>query len=181
MRIAIALLLLLAAPALADSCDEQIPASLKEALGNQLSAGYRTPQVKDNLAPDVEWHLRQGGNGCLGAAVADFDGDGVEDVLLRLPEEVGQGALIVVALARLRGSWRVEPLSRHFDGRSTLYVRADKPGVYRRPEALDGPLEAGEADPLTCAHAAAVSGTVESSAVVHCYGDGRWQHVWISD
>lgn len=175
-----ALLSLLATPVLADSCDEQIPLSLKE-LVRQIGP-VRTPEVPDNLRPDVEADLRQGGNGCLGVAVADFDGDGKDDVLMRLPQIVGQGAVIFVALARLNGTWRPEHLSLRADGRSQLYVKAGRPGIYRRAGSLEGTFKEHEVDSFDCPHAVAIFGTIESSAVAYCYIErGHWQHVWISD
>jgi len=173
-------LFLLATPALADSCDEQIPASLKEFV--RKMGAVRAPEVPDNLGPDVDADIRQGGNGCLGVAVADFDGDGKDDVLMRLPQSVGQGAVIFLALARLNGTWQPEPLSARDDGSSQLFVKAGPPGVYRRARALDGPFAEGEVDSFNCPHAVAIFGTIESSAVAYCYIERRrWQHVWLSD
>jgi hypothetical protein len=180
-RLPIALFLcLLAAPALADSCDDQIPTSLKEILGRGGSS-YRTPEVSDNLRSDVEADMRDGGNGCLGVAVADFNGDGTDDVLMRLPAVAGQGAMIVVALAHPRATWWIEGLSAHDNGGSQLYVKAGQPGNYRRARSLDGPFKEGEVVSFDCPHAVAIFGTIESSAVAYCYVETRWQHVWLSD
>jgi hypothetical protein len=178
--LAVGVLLLFASRAFADACDEQIPASLKD-LVRQMGS-VRTPEVRDNSGPDVEADLREGGNGCLGVAVADFDGDGKDDVLMRLPSLVDQGAAIFVALARLNGTWRPEPLIAHETGSAQLYVKAGRPGVYRRAGSLDGPLEEGEVGSFDCPHAVVVFGTIESSAVAYCYVEPRrWQHVWLSD
>jgi len=175
-----AALTLFAGPALgADSCQVQIPASLKVALAKAFPK-FRAPIATDNLAEDIEWDLKEGRNGCLGVAIADFDGDGARDLLLGLTALKGPGALIVVALARGK-SWKLETLDEWSRDRNRLYVAADKPGVYRRTEALDGPLEPGEIDPLRCLHSAAMFGATESSGVAYCYNNHRWQHVWISD
>jgi hypothetical protein len=141
---------------------------------------FRAPLTTDNLAADIEWDLQQGKTGCLGVAIADFDGDGTRDLLLGLTALRGSGALIVVALAR-GDDWGLETLSEQPEGRRTLYVAAGVPGVYRRTEALGGPLGRGEADPLTCAHSAAIFGTIESSGVAYCRDGLAWRHVWISD
>jgi hypothetical protein len=174
------LLFLFATPALADACDDQIPATLQDLIRQMQSV--RAPEVLDNLGPDIESDIRAGGNGCLGVAVADFDGDGADDVLLRLTARVGQGAVIFVALTRLSGTWESAPLSVREDGRSQLYVRAGPPGVYRRARSLDGSFAEGEVESFSCPHAVAIFGTIESSAVAYCYIErGRWQHVWMSD
>ena len=179
--IAAAVLLLFVSPALADACDEQIPASLKEVI-SRAGPGFRTPEVPDNLGSDVEADLRLGGNGCLGVAVADFNGDGTDDVLMRLPAVVGQSAMIVVALAQPRATWWIEGLNAREDGRSQLYVKAGRPGIYRRAGSLEGTFKEHEVDSFDCPHAVAIFGTIESSAVAYCYIErGHWQHVWISD
>ncbi len=151
----------------------------KAALGKAFPK-FRPPLATDNLAEDMEWDLKEGRKGCLGVATSDFDGDGTKDFLLGLTALKGSGALIVVALARGE-NWKLETLNEWPEGRIRLYVAADKPGVYRRTKALDGPLELGEIDPLTCSHSAAIFGATESSGVAYCYNNRIWQHVWISD
>lgn len=178
--IAAAALILFAGPALgADSCEVQIPAALKVALGKAFPK-FRAPMATDNLAEDIEWALKEGRNGCLGVAIADFDGDGTKDLLLGLTALKGSGAVIVVALARGK-NWKLETLDEWSSDRNRLYVAADKPGVYRRTEALDGPLEPGEINPLRCLHSVAIFGATESSGVAYCYNKQTWKHVWISD
>jgi len=82
-----------------DACQAQIPEQLSASL-KQKFHGYRTPLATDNLAEDIEWQLKEGGNECLGVAIADFDGDGRKDFLLGLTSLSDEGALVVVALAR---------------------------------------------------------------------------------
>lgn len=179
MITAVILILLARSAFAADSCEVQLPSALKVALVKAFPK-FRAPLATDNLAEDIEWDLKEGRNGCLGVAVADFDGDGTKDLLLGLTALKGSGALILVALARGK-DWKLEPLNEWPEGRDRLYVAPNKPGVYRRTEALDGPLEPGEIDPLTCSHSAAVFGATESSGVAYCYNNQKWQHVWISD
>ena len=178
--IAIALLFLLSNVAAAqDSCDTQMPGSLREALSKAFP-NFRAPLANDNLTEDIQWDLKEGGKGCLGLAIADFDGDGTNDVVAGLTPLQGAGGLIVVALARDQG-WQLHKLGDWRGNRSTLYVSAGKWGSYARTEALDGPLEEGELDPLRCSHAAVIFGQIESSGVAYCYDGLQWQHVWISD
>lgn len=56
-----------------DSCEAQIPQQLTLSL-EKMFPGYRAPLAADNLAEDIEWNLKEGGNGCLGVAIADFAG-----------------------------------------------------------------------------------------------------------
>ena len=174
--ISTAVLMLLGAPGIAaDPCEVQIPSSLKVAVGKAFP-NFRAPLSTDNLAEDIEWDLKEGRKGCLGVAIADFDGDGTKDFLLGLTALRGSGALVVVALARGK-NWKLETLSEWPEGRDRLYVAVDKPGVYRRTEALDGPLEPGEIDPLRCLHSAAVFGATESSGVAYCYNNHMMRDV----
>jgi len=174
------LLSLTSLPAIAgDACDAQLPSALKARVATAFPA-FRTPAVTDNLPEDVEWDLKQKGKGCLGVAKADFDGNGTQDFLLGLTAKKGDRAIVLVALSR-RGKWQFHQLDMWPEGRSRLYVSADKPGVYVRTEALDGPREHGEVSPLRCSHSVAVFGTTESTGVAYCYKKGKWPYVWVSD
>lgn len=175
-----ALLSLTSAPAIAgDVCDAQLPSALRAQVVETF-AKFRTPAVRDNLPEDVEWNHQHQGNGCLGVAKADFDGDGRQDFLLGLTAKQGNGAIVLAALSR-GGKWQFHRLAVWPEGRSRLYVSAENPGVYVRTEALDGPLQHGEVSPLKCFHPVAVFGTTESTGVAYCYKKGKWPHVWISD
>jgi hypothetical protein len=181
MKILFVALALAASPlaAAADACQTQLPVAMRSAVEAAFPS-YRTPVVTDNLPDDVEWSLRQKGNGCLGVAIADFDGDGKRDFLLGLTERNGSGATVVVALAD-GAKWTLHQLDQWKDGRSRLYVSAGKPDTYKRTEALSGPLGVGELSPLTCKTSFAVFGTTESTGVAYCYQNNHWVHVWIAD
>lgn len=173
-------LFLFAQQALAmDACDELIPSSLKGALAKILP-DFRTPLASDNLEKDIEWYLKEGKSGCLGVASGDFDGDGKKDSLLGLTALRGSGRLVVVALAR-GNRWQFKTLGRFPGERHRLYVEAGESGVYRRSKALDGPMQPGELEVMSCPNSAAIFGTLESSGVAHCYVHRRWRHTWISD
>jgi hypothetical protein len=172
------LALLISHPALAqDAC--ALPNSLKSSVAAAFP-GFRAPVVTDNLPEDVQRNLEHEGNGCLGVASADFDGNGTKDYVVGLTALAGAGSAVVVALLH-SGKWQLRQLSAWPNGRSSLYVSAEKPGKYVRTEALDGPLEPGELARLTCRNPVAVFGGIESSAVAYCYKSGTWPRVWISD
>jgi hypothetical protein len=175
-----ALLVLSAHQALAaDACDQLIPPSLKAALAKPFP-DFRTPLATDNQEKDIDWYVREGKSPCLGVAGGDFDGDGKKDILLGLTALRGSGALVVVALARGNG-WELKTLGRFPEERFRFYVETGKPGVYRRTEALDGPLGPNEMEVMSCPNSAAIFGTLESSGIAYCYLHRKWKHVWISD
>ena len=179
MKTLIAILALLISP----PAPAQDACALPNALETSVAAafpGFRVPVVTDNLPEDVQWNLEHKGNGCLGVASADFDGNGTKDYVVGLTALNGPGSAVVVALLR-SGKWQLRQLSAWPSGRSSLYVSAEKPGEYMRTEALDGPLEPGELARLTCRNPVAVFGGIESSGVAYCYKNGTWPHVWISD
>ena len=162
-----------------DACLAQIPEQLNASL-KQKYPGYRPPRTTDNLAEDIEWNIKDGGKGCLGVAVADFDGDGSKDFLLGLTSLSGEGALVIVAFSR-GSAWDFHTLDSWKDGRVRLYVAAKKPGRFKRTESLDGPLEKGEKETMICTNWGALFGATESSGVVYCFAKGKWHHVWVSD
>ena len=93
----------------ADACQDQIPSSLSAAVTKAFPT-FRTPLMTDNSADDISWNLKQGGKGCFGLAAADFDGDGVKDIVLGLSSQKTDEGLIVVAFSRGK-SWHIEKLS----------------------------------------------------------------------
>jgi hypothetical protein len=162
-----------------DSCQFQIPEQLSTTV-KQKFPEYRPPLTNDNYPDDIAWNIKDGGSGCLGVAIADFDGDGSKDYLLDLTSLSNEGGLIVVALTH-GSSWDFHTLYKLKEGRKSTYVAAEKPGKFKRTEAADGPLASGELNSMTCPNWGATFGTVESSGVVHCFTKGKWHHVWVSD
>jgi hypothetical protein len=165
----------------ADSCQAQIPKTLATAVAAAF-AGYRTPLETDNLPEDIEYNRAHGGTGCLGVAVADFNGDHAKDYLLGLTAVEGDSGLAVIALSSKSG-WRFHKIRSWVeDVRNRQYVAAVKPGKHDRTEALDGPpLDTGERVSMRCPRWGALVGATESTGVVYCYMDGQWPHVVVSD
>ena len=160
-----------------DACRKQLPSSLKAKVAKAFPA-FRIPHVTDNLAEDVAWNQEQNGNPCLGVAKADFDGNGTTDWLLGLTAKKGTGSVVLAALSRGK-KWQLHELDRWPEGRSRLYVSAEKPGTYI--SVLEGPLAPGEVNLLVCSRSVAVFGATESSGVAYCYNRGTWRHTWFSD
>ena len=162
----------------ADACQDQIPSSLSAAVTKAFPT-FRTPLMTDNSADDISWNLKQGGKGCFGLAAADFDGDGVKDIVLGLSSQKTDEGLIVVAFSRGK-SWHIEKLSTWVESRLRLFVDTAPAGTYELSEALDGPGP-GETTPLKCPHSVAIYGGIEAWSVVNCYKKGKWLHVQTSD
>ena len=163
-----------------DSCQSQIPKSLEVAVRVNFS-GYRTPFETDNSPADVQFNKSNNGTGCLGVAVADFDGDKKTDYLLGLTAIKGKNGLAVIALSKASG-WRFYKIrSWAEDARERQYVEIVKPGIYKRTESLDVALERGERNAMRCLSYGALVGSVESTGVVYCKAKDKWFHVWVSD
>lgn len=167
-----------AAPA--DSCETQIPKALASAISGNFP-GFRAPRETDNLQEDVKFDKSRGGKGCLGVAIADFDGDGKKDILLGLTALSGPTGLAVIALTRKSG-WQFQQIKSWTEGaRLRQYVSAVKPGNYLRTEAIDAPLEEGERGSMQCRYAGALVGATEATGIVYCYINSKWLYVWVSD
>jgi hypothetical protein len=144
--------------------------------------------MADNLSEDIDYNRKNGGNGCLGVAEGDYDGDGRIDRALLLtsreefPDRGGRRILLVVAFGH-ENRWELSVLRDIDDAnRNRLYVHTAPRGDFTRTESLpDPPNEPGEVEGFTIEHAGVISGVTESSAVVHAWVGGCWKHVWISD
>ena len=162
-----------------DACRSQIPDTLRQAL-QQRFPKHDLPQVSDSLAEDVQFDRSKGGNGCILLKRADFDGDGREDFAIGLAPQANRVPLVVVALSRDR-SWAISTIRSWVDNISRLYVSSAAPGLLKRTEALDGPVEPDERTSLRCDQTAVIVGATESTGIAYCYVKTRWLYVWISD
>jgi hypothetical protein len=162
-----------------DACKALIPAALQAQLLKRFTE-YRLPRETDNGAEDIQYARDHSQSACLGIATADFDGDGRLDYLIGLTAKNGDGALVLVALARGAG-WKIHKLDVWKEGRSRLYVSTEPAGTYDNVGDSDGPLEKGEVKKLVCPHEVAVFGTTEASGVAYCLVNSQWKHTWVSD
>jgi hypothetical protein len=166
-----------------DACEAQIPTRLKEALARRFP-GLRVPLVSDNLPEDIAYDQKNGGNGCLGVAVGDFDGNGQRDYALFMTPQPSGEVLLLVALAT-GAEWRFSVL-RRFEAaeRPRLYVERGDPRKYVRSEVLDDEgngLEPGEVRSFKSRTSCVVTGRTEASGIAYCCGPKGWVHVRISD
>lgn len=170
---------LCASVAMADACLQQLP----DALQAQLEAEhpeYRCPFAIDTPDDYVQWNLDEGGNGCWRVAKGEFDDRAGEDLVVLMTESAGEGALLVVALARADG-WELQALDRRESGREALYVRTALPGTHLRVEAVSGTPESGEESELRCEHDGIEFGKLESAARLYCFTPAGWRNTWVSD
>jgi hypothetical protein len=163
-----------------DACQALIPRSLSRALATAFP-GYRTPIEFDNAPEDMKADLSQGGNGCLGVAIADFTGEGKRDYLIGLTSVKGVKGMVVIALPR-KGGWNFQTITSWAeDARYRQYVQVVKPGKYERSRSLTAALAPGEKQSIDCANWGALVGAVQQTGIVYCYDHGRWFHVWVLD
>jgi hypothetical protein len=165
----------------ADSCSNLIPSSLSSVIDKTYS-GYRLPHQSDYDEYNVDYNLKNGGNGCLGIAKGHYIKKNVESYALNITSDLKKNTLMIVATKNQK-SWKLEIVQDWEDepiGR--MYVETEKPGTYERTEALDGPIsEAGERMKVTSKLEGIVAGGIESSGAVFFYVGKKWVHVWISD
>lgn len=165
-----------------DDCSALVPRALAAQLARDYPA-FRLPQATDNLAEDVAWDRGDGGDGCLGVAVADFDGDGRDDRIVALTPRTELDAdgeanapTVVVALAGRR-RWQLHDLGMTYSiARTRLFVEAYPADPLASPEAPAG--GSGDAvDAVACATPVAVLGQTEAWADGYCHDGGRWAYV----
>jgi hypothetical protein len=165
---------------LADVCDSRIPEDLKRAVAEKFKT-YRLPRVSDNLQEDIDYNKQHGGDGCLGVAAADFNGDGQQDYgLLLSPPKTDQ--VLLVAALRSGAGWNLERLRIWKSERNRLYVCVASPGKYRRSESFDyPPSEPGEVEAHESNLSGLVTGRTEASGIYYFWTSKGWIHVWAID
>jgi len=161
-----------------DSCEEQVPRSLANAL-ERAFPGFREPLEYDNAAEDIAASESRGGLRCLGVATGDFTGEGKKDYVIGMTAVKGGGGLAVIVLPR-KGGWsfrKIQTWAEH--RRVSQYVDVVPPGKYARDDTRR--LAKDERASLTCANSGVKIGTVGAGGSVYCLVDGQWLHVPVAD
>jgi hypothetical protein len=177
------MLLLGTGSALADSCTDLAPLTLRMQLESRFP-GFAFPHEYDNAPADVALHHDRSGSSCLGVVQEDLDGDGRDDLAIALTALDGEGALIV-AVHDAAGSASVATLDQQRRGRRALSLSIGDPGVYARtrlgritPQRL---LSPGETEWLDCPQSTVIISAPPGSARAYCSGRGGWRWVQIAD
>jgi hypothetical protein len=161
-----------------DACATDLPQAVKSAAA-RLFPGYRLPKQSDNLDEDIKFNLEHGGDGCLGVASGDFNGDGKKDFAFL----VAGKSKVWLAVAMSRGeSWLLEKVWFAGDtgDRIRLYVDTAAPGKFD-DLGLSESLEPGQVETFTSDNEVIVTGTTESTGIAFMRTPKGWVHVWISD
>jgi len=165
-----------------DGCAKKLPPALSAQL-QSLFPQHRVPLSSDNPAWAVRMDKRGGGDGCLGIAEGDFDGDGATDFAVLLSPSGDTTSPLIVARSQAQG-YRIDTLRVWTGVRQALYVSKVGPSRQERTEILSdnsAALEPGEVVAFESKRPGVIGGVLESAAVVFFYDGKRWVHVWISD
>jgi hypothetical protein len=175
-------LLASACPALADSCTEQVPTSLRSRLEGSFP-GFYFPRESGNAPANVGAEHDRGFSGCLGVVAGDFDGDDSQDLAVAMTAADGEGALIVT-ISDAQGRAVMTTLDQQRRGRRALSLGTGRAGLYERTRAGIGGmrrLSAGEAERIDCAETVLIISASETSARAYCNAQGGWRWVQTAD
>jgi hypothetical protein len=157
-----------------------VPRALKRLVQERFGE-YQLPRASDNLEEDIEYSKQHGGDGCVGVASADFNGDRQGDGSLLLASKHDGQSLLVVALRTKKGC-DLERLRTWKSARNRLYVAEASPGKYQRSESFDHPpSEPGELDLLESSLSGLVTGRTEASGIYYFWTDHGWVRAWAID
>jgi hypothetical protein len=161
-----------------DACAPMLPKDLQLLVARRIP-GYRLPKQSDNLPEDIGFHVAHGGNGCLGIATGDFNGDRQKDFAFLVTSD--KDVWLVVAFRQTDG-WRVDKVwqAGEASDRTHLYVDVAPPGKYDDIGLAEKP-EPGQVNTFTSKADVVVTGATESTAIAFWKGRKGWVHVWLSD
>lgn len=163
-----------------DHCLSRIPTSLAQAL-NAKYPEFRLPLAKEGEPSQVQWSRKHRHSDCVLVATGDFDGNGLADIAMLLPHKNTEKVILVSALYSGR-DWSVFELPTWCNSISRCYVAAAGPGKYEMTESFDYAAESPNSrERIDSQNQVIMSGTPESTGIVHAYISGQWLYVWGSD
>jgi hypothetical protein len=163
-----------------DSCRSKVPASLAKALHTKYPE-LRLPLAKDGEPMQVQLSKKHGHGECVLVATGDFDGNGLADVAVLLKNRRTEKLMLVSAL-RESGGWSLFELPTWCNSISNCYVAAAGPGKYEMTESFDYTKGSPNSrERIVSSNQVIVSGTPESTGIVHAFVRGQWLYVWVSD
>ena len=165
-----------------DACAKKLPSTLIDQLKARFPH-HRVPVSSDNEPWAVSSDRRSGGDGCLGIAKGDFDGDGTIDFVVLLSPLADTISPLIVARGDSQ-TYRLDSLQVSTGPRRIFYVSALAPGRYKRTNILSDDsvaLEPGEVAVFESSRPGLVTGALEDGSVAFFYDGRRWVHVWLSD
>jgi len=164
-----------------DNCMSQIKPELRNLLLKKFP-GFRLPIGTDNLEEDIQINIKEGGNGCLGIAKGDFNGDGRIDFAIALTQDSGPGWIVIAALKQSKG-WSIEVIVRNPEGRNRLYLETIKPGKYANmyPKSSDVEYRKGEMENFTARYPGIIVGRTEAASVAYFRSKQGWVSLQLSD
>lgn len=163
-----------------DACIAAIPTSLATILLTKYPE-FRLPLFKDGDPTQIQWGRKHGRGGCVLVAVGDFDGNSLSDLVILLPHKLTQKVMLVSAL-RQGQDWSIFELPTWCDSISSCYVGTGRPGKYEMTESFDyTTISPNSREKIVSQNRVIVSGTPESTGIVHAFIRERWLYVWVSD
>jgi hypothetical protein len=137
--------------------------------------------AKDGEPTQVEFSRKQGHGNCVLVTSGDFDGNGLKDVAVLMSHKHTKKVILVSAL-RMHDGWSIFELPTWCDSISNCYVATGRPGKYEMTQSFDYTAESPDSrEQLLSANQVILSGTPESTTVVHVYVQHHWLYVWVSD
>jgi hypothetical protein len=142
---------------------------------------FRLPLATDGEPTQVEYSRKHGHGDCVLVASGDFDSNGRIDIALLLSHKRTDKVILVSALRKAR-DWAIFELPTWCNSISNCYVATGGPGKYEMTQSFDYTAESPNSrERIASASQVIVSGTPESTGIVHAYVHRQWVHVWVSD
>ena len=163
----------------ADACSVLVSERLEEAVREKFP-GYRIARATDYSLEELHERGEQKATPCPAVAIADADGNGLQDFALFLTAE-GKHLLLAVALQVRESSWQVSQLEDFGPGTASRnFVEPLKPANYtdNAPGFTPG---AGRVRSFKATSSGFRAGRVEASSMAFFFNGKRWVHLYLSE